>query len=177
MRTVIRILILFLMLCCTVPASFTRSSGEFLTEEEITIVQTKQKIEPRVKYYLEIARLRLGSAIARLKGEESVPGDPMEYFTPEDMLNGYYRILDSIMQNLEDAYQRPLPDSGGIKKALKELKKRTEECRRQLDLLKVLAEEHNNGEMLRLIERAVDITAGANEGATLALEDDTQEKE
>jgi len=146
---------------------------EFLTEEEINKVRAKQEIGPRVEYYLEAAKLRLESASARLEGEETLPGDPMEYFTPEDMLDGYYRILNSVMLNLEDAYQKSNPDSDGIKKALKELRKRTEECQRRLDILETLAEEQNNKELLRLIDRAIDITNGAYEGARHALEEET----
>ena len=153
--------------------AFASGSREYLTEEEITLIQIKQRIDPRVKAYLKAAALRLRSAEARLRGEETEPGDPMEYFTPEDMLDGYYRILNSVMLNLEDANEKPRPDSDGIRKALKELRKRAEKFLPQLELLQKIAEEREDKELLRLIGRAVDITNGAFEGAKYALEDKT----
>ena len=79
-------------------------------------------------------------------GEETEPGDPLEFFTPEDMLDGYYRILNSVMLNLEDANEKPRPDSDGIRKALKELRKRAEKFLPQLELLQKIAEEREDKE-------------------------------
>jgi hypothetical protein len=146
-------------------------SREFLTEGEIALIQARQEIGPRVKFYLEAAQLRLKSAEDRLRGEETEPGDPLEYFTPEDMLDGYYRILESVMMNLEEAHQTGGRDRSGIQEALKALKKRTEEYDRRLDSLKNLAEKKKNEELLRLIQKAEDITRGAHEGSKQALEE------
>ena len=164
------------------PALFAapRASREYLTKEEIALVQAKQKIGPRIEYYLRIAELRLESARARLEGEETLPGDPLEYFTPEDMLDGYYRILNSVMLNLEEAYQKSGFDAASLQKALKELNKRTEECSRILGVLETLAKERDDEEMQRLVARASDITHGAREGASQALralEEESREKE
>ena len=149
--------------------AFSSASREFLTQEEIAVVQGKQKIGPRIEYYLRIAALRLESARARLEGEETLPGDPLEFFTPEDMLDGYYRILNSVMLNLEEAYQKSGFDVASLQKALKELDKRTEEGSRALGVLETLAKERDNEELQRLVARAADITRGAREGATQAL--------
>lgn len=158
------------ILCGSVLSAPPRGSGEFLTEEEIALVQAKQKIGPRVEYYLRIAKLRLESARARLEGVETLPGDPLEYFTPEDMLDGYYRILNSLMLNLEEAYRKSGYNAASMQKVVKELHKRTEECSRILEVLETLAGERNNEELLRLIARATDITGGAHEGAAQALQ-------
>ena len=72
-------------------------------------------------------------------GEETLPGDPLEFFTPEDMLDGYYRILNSVMLNLDDANQKAVRDSNGLRKALKELRKRSKEALKKLDYLEKLA--------------------------------------
>jgi hypothetical protein len=149
-----------------------RGSREFLTEEEIAVVQAKQQIGPRVEYYLRIAGLRLDSSLARLKGEETLPEDPLEYFTPEDMLDGYYRILNSVMLNLEEEYQKSGYDAARMQKVIKELHKRTEECSRRLEVLETLARERNDEELLRLIARAAGITDGAHEGAVNALQEE-----
>jgi hypothetical protein len=155
-----------------VPAlsSSARGSREFLTEEEIALVQAKQKIGPRVEYYLRIAALRLESARARLQGEETLPGDPLEYFTPEDMLDGYYKIMNSVMLNLEDAYRKSGYDAASMQKVMKELRDRTEEGGRSLEVLETLAKERDDEQLLRLIARAKEITTGAHEGAAEALQ-------
>jgi hypothetical protein len=171
------ILWLAILLAAAVCSASGRSPGEFLTDEEIDLIRIKQEIAPRVEYYLQAALLRLESTQARLLGEETIPGDPMEYFTPEGMLDGYYRILNSVMLNLEDSFQRGRSDRAGIKKALKELRKRTEESRRLLENLKKLAEERDDKEMGRLILRAIDITNSAHEGAVHALDEKTYESD
>jgi len=145
------------------------SAREFLTEEEIELIRIKQKIDPRIKAYLSFAALRLKSTEARLLGAGIEPGDPLEYFTPEDMLDGYYRIMNSVMLNLEETARKAGPNGGDILNTLKELHKRTEESLRQLEFLEKLATKQNKPELLRLIHRAVDITNGAHEGAEYGL--------
>jgi hypothetical protein len=75
-----------------IPAAFS-TAKEFLTPQEIAKIQDAQEIDKRVKVYLEAAALRLKTISDRLAGKESVAGDPLEFFSLEDMLDGYYRIL------------------------------------------------------------------------------------
>jgi hypothetical protein len=164
-------LILLLTICMdSLPAG---PAKEFLTEEEVELIQIKQEIDPRIKSYLAAALLRLESAEARMLGEETLPGDPLEYFTPEDMLDGYYKILNSVMVNLDDANQKATRDSNGLRKALKELRKRSKEALKRLEYLEKLAKEQDKKEMVQLIQRAVEITQGAQEGADYALSEKT----
>ena len=128
-------LIITVLLAGTVAAAFGYRGREFLTEEEIKVIQRNQKIDPRVKMYLRAAFLRLTSAQARMVGQETIPGDPLEYLTPEDMLDGYYRILNSVMFNLEDAAQAFPPDWGGIRKALKHLRDQMKKAIPQLEFM------------------------------------------
>jgi hypothetical protein len=160
---------LALSLTVTVTGIFARPAGEFLTEEEIELIQINQKVDSRIKLYLKAAALRLKSTEARLRGKETEPGDPLEYFTPEDMLDGYYRILNSVMFNLDDAYQNVNRENNRLKKALKALQKSTKESLSELEFLEKLAKEQNKSELLRLIRRAIEITNGAHEGAADAL--------
>ena len=162
-------LFLALFLTVTVTDILARPAREFLTDDEIELIQINQKIDSRTKLYLRAAALRLKSTEARLQGKETEPGDPLEYFTPEDMLDGYYRILNSVMFNLDDAYEKVNRDYNGLKKALKALKKSTEESLSELELLEKLAKEQNKTELLRLVRRAIEITNGAHEGAADAL--------
>lgn len=176
MRAIVFALLTALILSGLTTGIIPAKTREFLTEEEITLIQIKQRIDPRIKAYLEFASMRLKSAESRLLGEETEPGDPLEYLTPEDMLDGYYQIMNSVMLNLQDAHEGIREDTNSIRKALKELRKRTEESLRRLEFLKRLAQDREDKELLRLIGRAEEITKGAHEGAAHALEEKTYEK-
>jgi hypothetical protein len=139
---------------------------EFLTEKEIEQIQVNKEIHIRVKLYVDFAASRLKVAEERLSGKESEPGDPFEFFTPEDMLAGYYRILESVMLNLEDAYEKNDPmERGKVQRALKTLKAAMGSALKQLEILKKIAEEKNKEELWNLVNKAIDISKGAHEGA------------
>jgi hypothetical protein len=142
---------------------------EFLTSKEIEGIQDTHEIETRVKIYLNAASLRLRSAEDRLVGKETVPGDPLEFFTPEDMLDSYYRILKSVMMNLDDAAQNRQTDRWAIGKTLKNLKSSTEKAMEQLQILKKIAEEKRKEELWNLVNKAIEITEGAHDGAEYGL--------
>jgi hypothetical protein len=143
---------------------------EFLTDKEIETIQDHQEIQMRVKFYLQFAEARLKAAEDRLNGTESEAGDPFEFYTPEDMLDGYYRILRSVMINLDDANRSPDPRvHPQVRKALKTLRGSTEKSLGQLEVLKKIAEEKKNEELWNLVNKAIDVTKGAHEGAASAL--------
>ena len=146
---------------------------EFLTEKEIEQIQDSSEIHMRVKLYLDFAASRLKVAEERLSGKESEPGDPFEFFTPEDMLAGYYRILESVMLNLDDAYQKTDSiERGKVQRALKALKGETENALTQLEILKKIAEEKDKEELWDLVQKAIDISKGAHEGAESGISKD-----
>jgi hypothetical protein len=142
---------------------------EFLTEQEIDAIQENQEIAPRTKLYLQAATLRLVSAEARLNGQEPEPGDPLEFQTPEDMLDGYYQILQSVMTNIDDAFQSRRPNVEGIKQALKYLRFRIGNDLTKLELLEKTAVARKRDEIVRLVRRAVEIAKGADADAKEAL--------
>lgn len=142
---------------------------EFLTPQEIAKIQEAQEIDARVKIYLAASALRLKTAADRLAGKESPPGDPLEFFSVEDMLDGYYRILRSVMLNLDDASAKLSTDPKKVQAALKNLKSATEAAVRQLDALKRIAEEQRREEVWKLVGKAIEINNGAHEGAVAAL--------
>jgi hypothetical protein len=151
-------------------AAFPASAEkEPLTDKEIMEIREAQEIGPRIKIYLEAAVLRITAAEDRLMGNESKAGDPLEFSTPEDMLGGYYRILKSVMFNIDDAFQKPGADAKKLVKALNNLKKTTERCGKELKILKKMAEEAKKEELWNLINKAIDITSAAFEGAELGL--------
>jgi hypothetical protein len=148
---------------------------EFLTDKEIDTIQLHQEIHLRVKFYLEFAESRLKTAEARLNGVESVAGDPLEFFTPEEMVDGYYRILRSVMMNLDEAYQKSDPrDRPIVRRALKNLKVSTENALKRLEILKKIAEEKKMEELWNMVNNAIDVTNGAHEGAELGISRDPE---
>ncbi|MBM3790087.1 MAG: hypothetical protein FJW35_07015 [Acidobacteria bacterium] len=150
-------------------AAAGQTRREFLTPAEIEKIQDHQEIEKRVEIYLEAAALRLRAAQERITGKESEPGDPLEFFTVEDMLDGYYRIMRSVMLNLDGAAQKPGTDRGKMSKALKSLKSHTEKAEKELLVLKRLAEEKLLETVWNLVNRAIDIAKGAHAGAVEGL--------
>ncbi len=144
-------------------------SKEFLTKNEIELIQDAQEIDARVKVYLDAARLRLKVARERLSGKEPEQGDPFELFSLEDLLDGYYRILQSVMLNLDDAFQKPGPNRGKVRSALKNLKKTSENAATELESLKKLAEKQQREQLWNLLNQAIEINRAALEGAQLGL--------
>ncbi|MBP1595363.1 MAG: hypothetical protein H6Q05_740 [Acidobacteria bacterium] len=142
---------------------------EFLTAQEIEKIQDAQEIDERVKVYLEAAALRLKTAADRLAGKESLPGDPLEFFSVEDMLDGYFRILRAVMMNIDDATSKPGTDPKKTEAALKNLKAYTEAALAQLVALKKVAEDQRREETWTLVGKAIEINNGAHDGAAEAL--------
>jgi hypothetical protein len=153
------------------------AAKEFLTPLEIQKIQDAQEIDDRMKVYLEAAALRLKTAEERLTGKESQPGDPLEFYTVEEMLDGYYRCLKSVMLNLDEAVQKPRTDPARLKKALKNLKDSSEKAGKDLAVLKKLTEEKLLEKPWNLVKQALDITQGARDGAELGLSQFSEDKD
>jgi hypothetical protein len=164
-------------LLCLLRTAPTAPQKEFLTPKEIEKIQDAQEIDQRIKIYMEAAELRLKTAEERLSGIESPEGDPFEFFTVEDMLDGYYRILRSVMLNLDDAANKPGTDPAKLTKGLKNLKSTTEKSTNQLEILKKMAEEKQLEKVWNMVNRAIDINKGAREGAEIALGKQPQAQE
>jgi hypothetical protein len=161
-----------LLIAATISYSFSMPrilQKEFLTPLEIEKIQDAQEIDKRVKLYLDAAALRLKTAEERLNGKESAAGDPMEFFSPEDMVEGYYRCIRSVMLNLDGAAQNPKTEPASFNKALKYLKQTTENEQKSLTILKSMAEEKKKEELWNWVNRALDVSQGAYEGAVSAL--------
>jgi len=160
----------FFLLVMMIPAGVCRAQKkEFLTAEEIEKIQDAQEISQRVKIYMLAASLRLKTAADRLSGKESSPGDPLEFFSVEDLINGYYRILHAVMLNLDDASRNPATDPDKMQAALKNLKSVADASVKPLEVLKKTAEEMRREEMWKLAVQAIEINNGAREGAAAAI--------
>jgi hypothetical protein len=162
-------------LCASVVAlsfhalSTSAMDKEYLTPKEIENIQDAQEFDKRIKIYLDAADLRLKTAEERLNGKESPPEDPMEFFSVEDMIDGYYKIIRSVMLNLDEAYQKPETEREKLTKTLKNLKSTTERAQKSLAILKKLAEDKRLEDVWNAVNRATDITIGAHEGAEQGL--------
>src|SRR5947209_20571310 len=97
---------------------------EFLTPKEIEKIQEAQELDKRVKLYLDAATLRLKTVEERFRGQESNPGDPLEFFSIEEMLEGYCRIVRSVMFNVDDSFQNPASDRSEERRVGKECRSR-----------------------------------------------------
>jgi hypothetical protein len=142
---------------------------EFLTPKEIEQIQDTQAIDGRIKIYLDAAALRLKTSEDRLNGKESEQGDPLEFFSVDEMLDGYYQILKSVMMNLDGAVQRREVDRGRLGKALKSLKDSTARSAKDLSILKKMAEDKKLESTWNLVNQAIEITDGARQGAEAGL--------
>ncbi len=149
------------------PAS--TADKEYLTPQEIEKIQDAQEIEKRIKIYMDAAMLRLKTAEERLGGKEAEPGDPMEFYSVAEMVDAYYRIIRSVMLNIDDAFQKSTTDKAKLGKALKNLKDTTEWAAKMLPSLKKTAEDKRDEELWNAVNKAIDITSGAHEGAELGL--------
>ena len=155
------------LLACPILSAMPSPEKEFLTPLEIGKIQDAQEIDLRIKVYLEAAALRLKTAEERLGGKEAEPGDPLEFFSVEEMVDGYYRIVKSVMTNVDDAFQRRDSDKNKLGKALKNLRDSTETAGKILPVLKKIAEDKRNEELWNLVNQAIEITNGAHEGAEI----------
>jgi hypothetical protein len=169
MRHLFLLVFLTLILAGSLPIARPFPEKEFLTDKEITKIQDAQEIDERIKIYMSAATLRLKTAEERLTGTEPEAGDPLEFFTPEDLLDGYYRIIRSAMYNLDEASEKQKIDRQKLGKALKSLKGTTESAGKELQILKKIAEEKQKEELWKLVNQAIDITNGAHEGAEYGL--------
>jgi hypothetical protein len=162
-------LAIFPWIFCSPAVSAVYQRKEILTPAEIKKIQDTPEIDERIKIYLEAAKMRLSATEDRLNGKEAEEGDPLEFFTVEDMLDGFYRIYQSVMTNLDDAAQRGALGREQLAKTLKNLKSTCESNRKHLDILKKMAEEKKLEKVWDRVNAAIDINNGALEGASSAL--------
>jgi hypothetical protein len=144
-------------------------SKEFLTPKEIEKIQFAQEIDARVKAYMEAAELRLKTARERFGGVESQEGAPLEFFTVEEMIEGYNSILQSVMMNVEVAYQNKSVDREKLRVALTRLKDSSKSAEITLTALKKIAEEKLEEKVWNQVNQAIELTKDAQEGAESGL--------
>jgi hypothetical protein len=143
---------------------------DFLTEQEIKRMQGTQDIDKRTDIYMTAAALRLGTTLDRFNGKESEPGDAMEFYSREDMLDDYCKIAERVMLIVGDAFESPRRrENINIKKALNTLKSASLDNLKKLSALEKLSEEKREEKLWILVNRAADITGGLLDGAEEGL--------
>ncbi len=148
-------------------------AAEFLMDKELEKLREAQRIDLRVNVYSKAAELRLKTAKERLSGKEPVEGDPMELLAPEDMLDAYYQIINSVMFNVDDAIDRRGADKNKIKSALKTLKKAAEKSLKDLEVLRGAAEKKGKEELWNRVMRAIEITEMLQQGVEYGLSEES----
>jgi hypothetical protein len=133
-------------------------------------MQNTQDIDRRTVIYMDAAILRLNSALDRFEGKESVPGDAMEFFSQEDMLDDYCKIMDRVMLVVGDAFESPRRrENINIKKALNTLKSESPNNLKKLAALMKHAEEKQKKDLWIRVSQAIDITRGVLDGSEEGL--------
>jgi len=130
---------------------------------------------------MNAASLRLRTVLDRFDGKDSKPGDALEFYSPQDMLDDYYKIMDRIMFVVSEAFESPHNrENINIKKALQTLKSETSGNLKKMTELMKFAEEKQNEELWNGVNSAIDITkgvlAGADEGLSILSEREKKEE-
>ncbi len=143
---------------------------ELLTEKEIEQLRLYRELDKRVEIYLKAAELRLDTLKQRLAGQESKEGDPLEFQSTLDLLEGYSRAMRSIMANIDEAvgYKKELGKE--LVNALEKLKESSEKYHPRLEEVLKEAVKRKDQQLYRQAERAIELTRGAVEGAKIGLE-------
>jgi len=166
-RTVIKPCVFLLLFLMALAGAWAR---DFLTDKEIEKMRNTQDIDKRTGIYMDAASLRLTTALDRFEGKESEPGDAMEFYSRQEMLDDYYKILDRVMLIVGEAFESPRRrENINIKKALQALKSESSANLKRLSALMKLAEEKDEEELWNGINRAIDITGGVIDGADEGL--------
>lgn len=148
------------------------SGRELLTGKEIEQLRLYRELDKRVEIYLKAAELRLDTLRQRLAGQESKEGDPLEFQSTLDLLEGYISAMRSIMANIDEAvgYRYKKEFGRELVKALEKLKESSEKYQPRLEEILKEAAKRKDQQLYRQAERAIELTRGASEGASIGLE-------
>ena len=160
-------LLLFSIVLLMTPGMLAR---DFLTDQEIGLMQNVQSIDKRTGVYMDAAALRLQTVGDRFEGKASGPGDALEFYSHEEMLEDYYKILEHVMIVVGEAFDEPRRrENINIKKALQHLKSEMPRNLDKLATLKRRAEEKKKEELWNRVNSAIDISDGVRDGADEGL--------
>ncbi len=75
---------------------------DWLTPLELEQFRETEGGDKRIAFYLKVIKLRIESASQRLAGKSSKPGDPLEFFSINDMANSCFQALRASMVEIQD---------------------------------------------------------------------------
>ena len=162
------IVLCFLAALWSLPSASAQRKGEYLTDDEMTLVQDLRRIDNRAMVFLMIAERRL---IAVRDPNAQPKGGHMEDFGPlpkgsqVELLDDYRRAVDELMAKLDDEYER----TGMTKELYAALTYTKQEITRQLgeiDALKPVLTQPDAG---RFASKARESAEQLDEGTTAAL--------
>jgi|GEM_PF-804585 len=157
-------LITILMAISLFIPSYRARAQEYLSEQEIDQIREAQSIDQRTKAFIYIAdrRLRvLTEANPTQSKKDEEKWGPMPKGAPAQMLIGYKRAINELMDKLEDNFEREKSNEA-LGKALRAL---AEALDRQLKVLESLQSKFTDEAELAALTDAVAVAKVAKEGA------------
>jgi len=141
------------------------------TEEEYTRIQYAQELVKRVDAFLKIAESRLDEIDRRRKGQEwdKKEPNPLELYTYEDLLHGYYRAVEGIMTNIDSRARSGAEEEKNIRKSLKKLDEKIDGFMTRLQDLESLVRESMDERLYKKYTAALRSSEIARKGAHLGL--------
>lgn len=149
--------------------SLSGLSREFLSEKEIDQIREAQELDRRTELYLKFAALRLAAFKSRMAGFESKEGDPMEFYSPADMIYGFGQCLRAVEDTIDDALTSKRVEAKPLVKALNLLKDYATQSLPELDKATQLAVNKKDEALYKSVQKAIEITKAAVEGSTEGL--------
>ncbi|MFQ5740356.1 MAG: hypothetical protein ACE5JX_15215 [Acidobacteriota bacterium] len=149
-------------------------SGDQFTQAEYEKIQLAQKLSNRVKVFLKIAESRLREISTRIRDHQEKEQDPkesnpLEFFTPAQMVHAYSKAIDGVMVNIDDRAKRKTESKKEIHKSLKQLNKRILKFIPQLEAFQEFALQTRDEELYREVQKAMKTSDIARKGSQLGL--------
>jgi len=148
---------------------FAGLAREFLLGKEIEQIREAQELDKRTQLYVKFAALRLATFKDRSKGIESKPGDPLEFYSPADLIYGYTRCLKAVQDNVDESVNYKRVEARVLAKALTTLKDFAAKSLPELEEASKYAVDRKNEELYRKVETAFEVTRAAIEGSVEGL--------
>jgi hypothetical protein len=149
----------------------TEIPGDQFTNVETQKLRDNQDLGHRVGILLTIAETRLAEIGRRMKKQEWTEKEPnpLEFYTPEQMIHAYERAVDAVMINIDEKAKYKLAPPKEIRKALEKLSEKITAFEPQLAPVKELAVQTKDEILYREVLRAEKTTGIARKGALYGL--------
>ena len=146
-------------------------TGDQFTDREYEKIQLAQELPKRVDAFLEIARHRMRELRRRLEKKEwkDKKPNPLEFFTPAQLVHAYWRALEGVMVNIDEKARYHSAPEKEIRKTLKKLNSSVLDFMPQLEPIQQWAKRTGDEELIREVLQAEKTTEIARKGSQLGL--------